>query len=429
MSQAAHTQAVSASSSTGISAAKRWTVVALLCSGYIIAYFDRVNLSAALADPSFKEFFRLTDIDRGTLGSAFFWSYALLQIPAGWFVDRYGVKWPYAGGFFVWSVLSALTAFATSLRELVFLRVMLGVGESMITPAGMRWIRLNCAENQRGLFIGLYMAAAKVGPALGGLVAALLLANYGWRAMFLIMGLGGLVWLAPWMLLVKDNDREIEQEQRQQSPASADIPFSRILLSPVILGTVIGTFCYQYFVYFSMTWLPAYLKERRGLDLTNMGLFTFFSFIGMAVVATAAGYWADRLIDRGHNPVRVRKAFIIAGFLTASTEVIGGLSDSQGVALFFAVFSLSGLGLMTANYWALTQTLLPGAAIGRIVGVQNCAANIPGIVAPMLTGWLKETTGRYDAPMLAIFFFLLLGIAAYITLVREKYVPRAGAQF
>ncbi|MBL8296419.1 MAG: MFS transporter [Bryobacterales bacterium] len=426
MPQAANAPASTVSPSS-ISSAKRWTVITLLCVGYIVAYFDRVNLSAALADVDFKAFFNLTDIDRGTLGSAFFWSYAVLQIPAGWFVDRYGVKWPYAGGFFVWSILSAFTAFATSLRELIMLRVLLGVGESMITPAGMRWIRLNCAENQRGLFIGLYMAAAKAGPALGGLVAALLLNHYGWRAMFLIMGLGGLLWLIPWVALVKDDDRQIEAENRRASPASADIPFSRILFSPVILGTIIGTFCYQYFVYFSMTWLPAYLKERRGLDLTSMGLFTFFSFIGMAIVATAAGYAADRLIDRGHDPVRVRKAFIIAGFLTASTEVIGGLSDSQNVALFFAVFSLSGLGLMTANYWALTQTLLPGAAIGRIVGVQNCAANIPGIVAPMLTGWLKETTGRYDAPMVAIFFFLLLGIAAYVTLVREKYVPKASA--
>jgi MFS transporter, ACS family, D-galactonate transporter len=94
------------------------------------------------------------------------------------------------------------------------------------------------------------------------------------------------------------------------------------------------------------------------------------------------------------------------------------------VALFFAVFSLTGLGLATANYWALTQTLIPGGAIGRIVGIQNCAANLPGIVAPILTGWLKETTGSYDAPIQAIWFFLVLGIVAYVFLVREKYAPK-----
>jgi nitrate/nitrite transporter NarK len=153
-------------------------------------------------------------------------------------------------------------------------------------------------------------------------------------------------------------------------------------------------------------------------------MYTLFSFGGMATVSALAGWAADRMIVRGGNPVGVRKAFTIAGFLMASTEVIGALSDSNSVALFFAVFSLSGLGLATANYWALTQTLIPGGAIGRIIGIQNCAANLPGVVAPILTGWLMQKTGSYDAPMQAIWFFMLLGIAAYVFLVREKYAPK-----
>jgi ACS family D-galactonate transporter-like MFS transporter len=407
-----------------ITLSRRWTIIGLLCLGYIVAYFDRVNLSVALASPDFKSFFNLTDVDRGTLNSAFFWSYAALQIPAGWFVDRYGVKWPYAGGFFIWSILSAATAWCTELWHLVTIRLFLGVGESMITPAGMRWIRLNVNENRRGLVIGLYMASAKVGPALGAIVATFLLTRTGWQKMFLILGFGGLLWLPLWIGLLRDDDRQIEQAIARQAGEQSSVSFGRIMMSPVIIGTIIGTFCYQYFVYYCMTWLPAYFKEQRGLSLADMGTFTFFSFLGMAVVATGAGWAADRLIERGGNPVKVRKAFIYAGFLTASTEIIGVYTDSESVALFFAVFSLSGLGLMTANYWALTQTLLPGAAIGRIVGVQNCAANLPGIVAPILTGWLKQTTGSYDAPMQAIWFFLLAGIASYLFLVREKYVPK-----
>lgn len=152
------------------------------------------------------------------------------------------------------------------------------------------------------------------------------------------------------------------------------------------------------------------------------------SFMGMAVVAVAAGWVADRMIDRGGDPVTVRKGFAIAGFVLASTEVIGAFSDSRSVALFFAIFSLSGLGLTTANYWALTQTLIPGAAVGRIVGIQNTAANLPGIVAPLLTGWLKQTTGSYNAPIQAIWFFLLAGIGSYVLLVRKKYAPWSTTQ-
>jgi len=402
---------------------RRWTIIGLLCLGMIIAYFDRVNLSVALATKDFKEFFQLSDADRGLLNSAFFWSYFVLQIPAGWLVDRFGVKRPYALGFLLWSAISALTALTRSVWQLFAVRLLLGVGESVVTPAGMRWIRFHCEETQRGLAVGLYMAAAKIGPALGAPVATLLITGFNWRLMFLILGVGCLVWLAPWLKLVKDDDRALEAAQTKKVPEAA-VPFGQVIASPVIWGTIVGTFCYMYFVYFSMTWLPAYFVERRNLSLNKMGVYTMFSFLGMAAVATLAGWAADRLIARGGNPVRVRKAFIIAGFLVASTELIGALSEAPVVALFFAIFSLSGLGLTTANYWALTQTLIPGAAVGRIVGVQNCAANLPGIVAPLLTGWLKQSTGSYDAPMWAIWFFLLAGVGAYVFLEREKYAPR-----
>jgi MFS family permease len=414
---------------TPLSSRRRWLIIGLLCLGMIIAYFDRVNLSVALAekDPerSLRAQFGLTDRDRGALNSAFFWSYAALQIPAGWLVDRFGVKYPYALGFVVWSLVSAGSALAVSLRQLFLLRVLLGVGESVVTPAGMRWIRFHCAEYQRGLAVGLYMAAAKIGPALGTPLAGWLIVQFGWRKMFLIFGLGGLIWLIPWMKLVRDDDRQIEAAQSRQA-IGGRVPFGKVLASPVIWGTVIGTFCYQYFVYFSMTWLPAYFVDRRHLSLADSSIYTGFSFLGMAVVATLAGWVADRLIERGGDPVRVRKAFTIAGFLVASTELIGALSDSNSVALFFAIFSLSGLGLTTANYWALTQTLIPGAAVGRIVGVQNCAANLPGIVAPLLTGWLVQSTGSYEAPMKAIWIFLLTGVAAYVFLVRARFAPQAA---
>jgi ACS family D-galactonate transporter-like MFS transporter len=397
----------------------RWAVIGLLGLGVIIAYIDRSNLSVALAVPEFKNFFHLSDKDRGALNSAFFWSYAVLQIPAGWLVDRYGVKFPYALGFLVWSLISAGTALSNSMSQLFALRFLLGVGESVVTPASMRWIRFHFSERERGLAVGVYMSGTKIGTAIGAPVAAWLITAYDWRAMFVILGVGCLFWLVPWLALVKDDDRRLEQ-----AAARSSIPFSRVMSSPVIWGTIIGTFCYMYFVYFCMTWMPAYFVERRHLSLHDMSAYQFFSFGGMAGMAALAGWVADRLIARGSDPVRIRKSFTIAGFLMASTEVIGALSESVSVALFFAVFSLTGLGLATANYWALTQTLIPGGAIGRIIGIQNCAANLPGIAAPILTGWLKQATGSYEAPMQAIWFFLILGIAAYVFLVREKYAPR-----
>src|SRR5205085_1586438 len=239
-------------------------------------------------------------------------------------------------------------------------------------------------------------------------------------------GSAGLVWLAGWLLLVRNDDRQLETTARAAATTES-FSFGRLMATPVMWGIILGTFSYSYFLYFCVTWLPAYFVEHRHLSLNSMGLYTMFSFGGMALVAMLAGWAADRMIARGSDPVKVRKSFTIMGLIVASSELIGALSDSQSVALFFAVFSLTGLGLATANYWALTQTLIPGGAIGRIAGVQNCASNLSGIVAPILSGWLKQVTGSYTAPMLAIVVFLMLGIFSFAVLVRRRYLPSAAA--
>jgi MFS family permease len=406
---------------------RRWTIIGLLSLGMVIAYASRVNLSTALALPDFIKSFQLSDTDRGTLNSAFFWAYAALQIPAGWVVDRYGVKLPYAISFVFWCIASAATAFARSVPQLLALRIILGTGEAIVAPASYKWIRFNFEEKQRGLAVGLYMTGTKIGPAIGTPIAAWLIMLYDWRLMFVLIGLGGLVWLIPWMMLVKD-DRRRPVAAAVKTAVAAPVPFCRVLMSPITWGTVIATFCYMYFVYFCMTWMPAYFVEQRHLSLSRMGLYTFFSFGGMAIMAALAGWAADLMIGRGGNPVTVRKWFTIAGFAIACTELIGAQSSSVNVALFFAVLSLSGLGLATANYWALTQTLMPATVIGRISGIQNCSASVAGIVAPVLTGWLKQKTGSYEAPMQAIWFFLILGVVSYLFMMREKYAPKAAVE-
>lgn len=400
---------------------RKWAILIILSAGMIIAYIDRANLSVALAAAEFKSEFHLTDSARGLLNSTFFWSYALLQIPAGWLVDRYGVRRVYAVGFFFWTLVSAATGFVTNVYQLIAVRLLLGAGESVGAPASLRWIRSHCAEQERGLAVGIYMAGTKIGAAIGVPIAAFLINAFDWRAMFLICGMTGFVWLMAWLFLARETVAEPAPTLNDLPERNA--PFRSVIMSQTVLGILVGTFSYGYFLYFCVTWLPAYLVENRHMALTSMGFYSFFSFGGMAIVAILSGWLADWMISRGTDPARTRKAFTIVGFVLASTEVFGAWTDSQTVALFFAAFSLAGLGLATANYWALTQTLVPGRAMGRIAGIQNCASNLGGVAAPILTGWLKERSGGYQAPMQAIWVILLIGIASYLILVRP---PRVG---
>lgn len=311
-----------------MSSARKWAIVGLLCAAFIIAYLHRQNLSIALATPDFKRFFRLDDSARGLLNSAFFWTYAALQIPAGWIVDRFGVKWPFAICFVLWSVAAASAAWCTTFAALFAVRLLLGAAEAVNTPAGMRWIRLNFPPERHGFVMGLYQAAAKVGPAIGGPLIAWLIASHDWRYMFSILGFGALLWVPFWILLVRNNDRIVEQKVLKR-PEVKPIPFGQLFESPAMWGIILGTFCYNYFLYFCLTWLPAYFAEQRGLSLNSTGWFTGFSFWGSAIVATSAGYWADTLIKRGLDAVTTRRVFIVMGFILASTELIGAVAPQK----------------------------------------------------------------------------------------------------
>jgi MFS transporter, ACS family, D-galactonate transporter len=228
-----------------------------------------------------------------------------------------------------------------------------------------------------------------------------------------------ILWLVPWLFLVRDDHRTATATSERE--IGTKVSWGAIFGTPVIWGTCLATFCYMYFVYFCMTWMPTYFKERFGLSLAASSWFTFMSFAGTGTIAILAGWAADRLIARGRNAVTVRKIFTIAGFVLAFSAAFGAFSHSTAVTLFLAVFSLSGLGLATANYWALTQTLTPRSASARVAGIQNTAANIAGIAAPWITGLLIQKTGSFNAPLVAVGFWLLVGIGCYLFLVRERY--------
>jgi len=281
---------------------RKWSLIALLGLGVIIAYVDRTNLAIALASPDFKQFFGLTDAGRGVLNSVFFWSYTIMQIPAGLAVDRFGVKRLMTVSFVAWCLVAAATAMAGAFWQLIALRLMLGVAESALFPAGLAWLAKHVDERQRGLAAGIFVSGSKWGPAIASPLATWLILGYGWRTMFFLLGLGGLVWVIPWIVLAGADPPRKQETGR--SPNAA-VPFSALFRTRAMWATVIGTFCYNYFLFFSLTWMPAYLVESRNLTLTSMSIYTMFSFAGTGTVAILAGAAADWMIRRGANALNV----------------------------------------------------------------------------------------------------------------------------
>ena len=407
-------------------ATSRWVVLGLLALGVMISFVDRTSMSSALADKNMIREFSLTSVDRGWINAAFFWSYGLFQVPMGWVADRYGVKWPYAICFALWCAATATMGAVSALASLVVLRLLIGLAEAIVIPASYRWIRNNFEEGQTGLAVGLFTMGNKFGPAIGAPISAWLIVNYSWKLMFVATGAVGVLWLLPWLLLVR-NDWPKGPQRSVVKGRYGHVRFADILASPVVWGGMINNFCYGYFTFYCMTWMPAYLVEQRGLSLKESGLYTFFSFAGIAIVAAAAGWVADAIIDRGHDAVAVRKAFVVAGFIGACTVLLGTFATELGWALFWNVFSLSFLGLTTANNLALSRlTLIPPQAIGLVTGVQQVATSLAGGVAATLSGWLLHVSGSYDLPMLVILVFLLIGAGASALLLRREWAPKVA---
>ena len=381
-------------------------VLFLLSLSILINYIDRSNLS--IAAPLIKGELGLSDWQLGTLLAAFFWTYGFMQIPAGWLVDRFDVKWVFATGFFVWSVATAATGILHGFAALIVIRVILGVGESVAFPSYCKILGSHFAESRRGFANSAIMSGLSLGPAIGMLVGGAVVGHFGWRPFFLALGLGGLVWLVPWLMWMP-------RRARTAAPTTeASVGILDILRQRSAWGTCLGQFCINYTLYFLVTWLPSYLIRGRHLSMNQMARVGGLVFFLASVSGIGMGKISDRWIAAGASPTRVRKTMIGVGQV--------GLGASLAAAAFapdyiFAwVLAPAGvfLGMSGGNCWAVTQTVAGPKVAGRWAGVQNFIGNLAGAVAPMLTGYLLVRTGQFYWPLVITGAVSWLGALSWV---------------
>ena len=382
-----------------------WCILALIVVSVAINYIDRGSLSTAA--PLLATDMAIQPRQLGWLLSAFFWSYALLQVVSGWLVDAYEVKWVMAIGFLVWSMATSAVGFAGSFGMLLSLRLVLGVGESVAYPCYSKILATHFSEQQRGLANGLLDAGTKLGPALGMLAGGMLMARYGWRLVFIMLGLGSLLWLPAWLKWMPRGQNPCGPTEKESAG------FAEILSRRSAWATFAGHFCGNYFWYFLLTWLPYYLVRERGFSMDAMAVISAVAYCVTASVSTAAGWFADRLIAGGANPGRVRKACAAWG-LALATFVIGvGFVRSSVGAMAILMFSSSCYGVFASSHWAITQTIAGPSVAGKWSGLQNCAANMAGVAAPAITGMVVEQTGHFFGAFAVSAGVVLAGAAIY----------------
>src|SRR5271154_5636106 len=280
----------------------RWTIVGLLFTASLINYLDRATISFAL--PLISRDFHLTPESKGLLLSSFFWSYALMQVPIGWCADRFNLRWLYAGAFALWSLAQGLTGLAGSLEVLIGFRILLGIGESIYLPGGVKIISLLFSGEARGLPSGLFDFGTRTGLILEGLLVPWLLTRYGWRPTFVLLGFTAMLWMVPWLLVFP----------RQLGAATgAVVSATPIVKSPIrwraflnrnLFGICLGFFCFDYYWYVLITWLPDYLVMVRHLSIVRAGFYASLVFFTFGITEPIGGWIADNLIRWGWDETR-----------------------------------------------------------------------------------------------------------------------------
>ena len=391
----------------------RWTIVGLLFTASLINYLDRAAISFAL--PAISGDLHLLPRTKGLLLSSFFWSYALLQIPIGWCVDRLNLYWLYAAAFAVWSLAQGFTGLAGSLAILIAFRMVLGMGEAIYLPGGTKIVNLLFRRNERGLPSGLFDCGTRMGLVLGGILVPFLLVRLGWRHTFIVLGFAALVWLIPWFLIFPARQAPETRKTTGHVPPRG---LRHALGNRNLLGICLGFFCFDYYWYVLVTWLPDYLVTVRHLRIVEAGFYASLAFLIFGVTEPLGGFIADRLIDRGWSETRTRKgittlAFLFGLFLIAA---IRAQSTRSAIALLMAACLV---GLATGNLLAILQSCAPADSVGVWTGAENFAGNLAGVVAPLAIGFLIRSTGSYVPGFALGSLVLLVGIFAYDFIVGE----------
>ncbi len=401
---------------TNVSKQRRWGIVGLLFTASLINYLDRAAISFAL--PLISRDFHLTPETKGLLLSSFFWSYALMQIPIGWCADRFNLRWLYAGAFALWSLAQGLTGLAESLAVLIGFRILLGVGESIYLPGGTKIVSVLFPPEERGLPSGLFDFGTRTGLVLEGILVPWLLVRHGWRHTFLLLGFAGLLWIVPWLLVFPRRMRAAERAVASSPPVVRPRMQWSTLLDRNLLGICLGFFCFDYYWYVLVTWLPDYLVTVRHLSIVQAGFYASLAFFTFGISEPLGGWLADILIRRGWDETRTRKGIVTVAFFMGLL-LIAAMRTSTTPMAIGCLIGASLVGLATGNLLVILQCCAPFERVGIWTGAENFAGNLAGIVAPLAVGFLIKRNGSYVPGFELGVIVLLTGLLAYWFIVGE----------
>lgn len=399
----------------------RWYILTIICLMYLITYLDRVNISTAA--PAISAEFGFDKITMGWIFSAFFWGYALFQVPGGWLSDRYGARTVLTAVVAFWSVMTAATALATGLAGFILVRFLFGVGEAGAFPGATRAMQLWYPRRERGVVQGLTHSASRFGAAVAPPIVVLIIGGgylslfggslevslpaLGWRSVFYIFAVVGLAWALWWYLsyrnlpeqhpLVNPAElaliRGVDAEGRTRDAAietRATVPWVTLLRSGNMWAIMVAYFTYIYCLGFFLTWLPSYLAEARHFDLIKVGVLASLPLFAGVIGDTAGGIATDWLLQRTGNTRLARRTVAVAGLLGCAAFIVpAAVTDNPYTAVACLTGAMFFLECTIGPSWAVPMDT-SGRFSGTVSGLMNMFGNFGAAISPVAFAYLAQ---------------------------------------
>lgn len=418
---------------------RRWVIGVLLGVGVLINYFDRINLS--VAGPQLTEAFKLSPAELGLLFSAFFWPYALLQVPAGLLLDRYGVTRIGRWGSFLWGLASAITVFASGFGGIFAARALLGIAEAPGFPVSSKATGYWFPRKERALATAIFDAAAKFSNVIGVPLVAIVVVKMGWRWGFGVTAILSLAYFLAFYFIYRDpsQDTRLSDAERNyivqggatpEGPAAASAfnMLGYLLTKAKVWGLTIGFAAYGYSFYLFLTWLPGYLVQTMHMSILKSAEFAAIPWAVATLADLVVGGWLiDHLIARGGDETRVRKGVLVVGMLFG-LAVFGATRTVNPVwAIFWISIALGGLAAAAPVGWSLPSLIAPRGGVGTVGGIMNFVNNLMGVVAPVVTGFIVGATNSFTNAFMVAGVVLAIGIVSFVFVMgRIEAIPEYG---
>jgi MFS family permease len=402
----------------------------LLLTG-AVNYIDRVAL--AIANPLIRQDLHLSIAEMGVLLSVFLWTYCFAQLPVGFAIDRVGPRLLLGLGAVVWSVAQVLAGFVTTMFQFALTRVLLGIGEAPQFPLDAKVVRTWFNVRDRGTPTGIFNSASTLGPAIAPPLLTALMLGFGWRWMFIIVGLAGIVIGLVWWAVYRDpGDYALTSDERHYLEHGEDgthggrVTFAEwksLFRYRTTWGMIFGNFGNGYMIWLYAAWLPGYLEIQRHISIPHTGWVASIPYIFGVIGSLFGGWAADRLMRRGFSPINSRKIPIILGMFGAAGCTIFAALIPSNVAAVAAISAAVFTGnLAGATIWALAVVAAPSKGVASLGSMQNFGGFLGGALAPMLTGFIVQATHSFVPALILSAVVSIISALVYLVVVRNPVV-------